>query len=194
MPVQIRHALPRPERFHNARSTRTTGQRQGLCRHRFSNSNSGANCMRTAGALPTRTSSPGPGLCAFINSSAAVSPKVSPRRRSSAAHCRTAMRTACARWISSFPVMAKSRAISRWSRWRAEVFTSPAASRRKFSRENFRRDAAGDVNTSARLRQGGFLEAFNAKGSYSETMRKVPVSVVLNERLGLLGCAAIASR
>jgi len=45
-----------------------------------------------------------------------------------------------------------------------------------------------------RLRMGGFLEAFNAKGGYSETMRKVPVSVVLNERLGLLGCAAIASR
>ncbi len=46
----------------------------------------------------------------------------------------------------------------------------------------------------SRIRQGGFLEAFNAKGVYTETMRKVPVSVVLNERLGLLGCAAIATR
>ena len=46
----------------------------------------------------------------------------------------------------------------------------------------------------SRIRDGGFIEAFNAKAGYTEIMRKVPVSVVLNERLGLLGCAVIASR
>jgi glucokinase len=44
-----------------------------------------------------------------------------------------------------------------------------------------------------RLLQGGFLEAFNAKAGYSDTMRKIPVSVILNERVGLLGCAALAA-
>ena len=45
-----------------------------------------------------------------------------------------------------------------------------------------------------RLRAGGFLAAFNAKGSYADAVRKIPVSVVTNERLGLLGCALIAAR
>ena len=45
-----------------------------------------------------------------------------------------------------------------------------------------------------RLRTGGFLAAFNAKGPHSEAMRKIPVSIVTNERLGLLGCALIAAR
>lgn len=44
-----------------------------------------------------------------------------------------------------------------------------------------------------RLLQGGFLDAFNAKAGYSDTMRKIPVSVILNERVGLLGCAALAA-
>lgn len=46
----------------------------------------------------------------------------------------------------------------------------------------------------SRLLPGGFLEAFNAKGVHTDTARKFPVSVVTNERLGLLGCALIAAR
>ena len=45
-----------------------------------------------------------------------------------------------------------------------------------------------------RLQAGGFLDAFNAKAAYADTMRKIPLSVVINERLGVLGCAAIAAR
>ena len=45
-----------------------------------------------------------------------------------------------------------------------------------------------------RLRAGGFMVAFNAKGAHSDVVRKIPVSVVTNERLGLLGAALIASR
>jgi len=44
------------------------------------------------------------------------------------------------------------------------------------------------------LRKGAFLAAFNAGGAHAETLRKIPVSVVTNERLGLLGAALIASR
>jgi glucokinase len=44
----------------------------------------------------------------------------------------------------------------------------------------------------SRLLTGGFLAAFNAKGAHSDAVRKIPVSVVTNERLGLLGCALIA--
>ncbi len=46
----------------------------------------------------------------------------------------------------------------------------------------------------SRLLPGGFLDAFNAKGVYGDMLRKIPVSVVTNERLGLLGCALIAAR
>ncbi len=46
----------------------------------------------------------------------------------------------------------------------------------------------------SRLQAGGFLAAFNAKGSYSDAVRQMPVYVVSNERLGLLGCALIAQR
>jgi glucokinase len=45
-----------------------------------------------------------------------------------------------------------------------------------------------------RLQAGGFLAAFNAKGNYADTVRKIPVAVVINERLGLLGSALIAAR
>ena len=45
-----------------------------------------------------------------------------------------------------------------------------------------------------RLRQGGFLAAFNAKGAHADTMRKIPLSVVTHDRLGLLGCALMAGR
>lgn len=43
-----------------------------------------------------------------------------------------------------------------------------------------------------RLRGGGFLAAFNAKGDFSASARACPVHVVTNERLGLLGAAAAA--
>lgn len=43
-----------------------------------------------------------------------------------------------------------------------------------------------------RLRAGGFLAAFNAKGTFAAAARECPVHVVTNERLGLLGAAAAA--
>lgn len=46
----------------------------------------------------------------------------------------------------------------------------------------------------SRLAKGGFLAAFNAAGAHAATLRKIPVSVVTNERLGLLGAALIAAR
>jgi glucokinase len=46
----------------------------------------------------------------------------------------------------------------------------------------------------SRLRQGGFLAAFNAKGAHADTMRKIPLSVVTHDRLGLLGCVLMAGR
>ncbi len=45
-----------------------------------------------------------------------------------------------------------------------------------------------------RLLDGGFLAAFNAKGSYSGAARQIAVHVVTNERLGLLGAALLAAR
>lgn len=45
-----------------------------------------------------------------------------------------------------------------------------------------------------RLVSGGFLAAFNAKGGYSGAARQIPVHVVTNERLGLLGAALLATR
>jgi glucokinase len=38
-----------------------------------------------------------------------------------------------------------------------------------------------------RLRAGGFIAAFNAKGGFSELTKKMPVHVITEERLGLLG-------
>lgn len=46
----------------------------------------------------------------------------------------------------------------------------------------------------ARLQQGAFLAAFNNRGTHSALMRELPVAVVTNTRLGLLGAAAIAGR
>jgi glucokinase len=44
----------------------------------------------------------------------------------------------------------------------------------------------------ARLSAGGFVAAFNAKGAFSSLARSLPVHVVLDERLGLLGAARLA--
>lgn len=46
----------------------------------------------------------------------------------------------------------------------------------------------------SRLREGGFLAPFNAKGVHSNLMKKIPVSIVSNERVGVQGCALIAAR
>jgi glucokinase len=43
-----------------------------------------------------------------------------------------------------------------------------------------------------RLRAGGFLAAFNDKGAYSAHVRRMPVGVVVNDRMGLMGAAAVA--
>lgn len=46
----------------------------------------------------------------------------------------------------------------------------------------------------ARLRQGGFVRAFNDKGRFSGLMRRIPVHVVMNPKVGLMGAALVASR
>jgi len=44
------------------------------------------------------------------------------------------------------------------------------------------------------LLAGGFLAAFNARGSHADDVRKIPVAIVTNERVGLLGAALLAAR
>lgn len=46
----------------------------------------------------------------------------------------------------------------------------------------------------SRLAAGGFMAAFNAKGVQAHLNARVPVSVVMTERLGMLGAALIAAR
>ncbi|MBZ0104918.1 MAG: glucokinase [Sulfuricella denitrificans] len=46
----------------------------------------------------------------------------------------------------------------------------------------------------ARIRQGGFMRAFNDKGRFSALMQSIPVHVVMNPKVGLLGAALVASR
>lgn len=45
----------------------------------------------------------------------------------------------------------------------------------------------------SRLREGPFVAAFNAKGVHANLMASIPVKVVTNERLGLLGAAKLAA-
>ena len=45
---------------------------------------------------------------------------------------------------------------------------------------------------AARLQHGRFLEAFRAKGAFSDLMAEIPVQIVMNDRLGLLGATALA--
>lgn len=45
-----------------------------------------------------------------------------------------------------------------------------------------------------RLAAGGLLAAFNAKAEFSALMRQMPVRVVTNEKLGLIGAALCAAR
>jgi len=44
------------------------------------------------------------------------------------------------------------------------------------------------------LRSGAFIQAFRAKGRFSELLATIPVQVVMNPRVGLLGAALAASR
>lgn len=46
----------------------------------------------------------------------------------------------------------------------------------------------------ARIRQGGFVQAFNDKGRFAELMRRIPVKVVMNPKVGLMGAALVAGR
>lgn len=46
---------------------------------------------------------------------------------------------------------------------------------------------------AGRLREGGFMEAFTAKGRMSELLARVPVRVILNDRAALLGAARHAA-
>lgn len=45
-----------------------------------------------------------------------------------------------------------------------------------------------------KLRDGGFMRAFHAKGRMSSLLQSVPVSVVMNENVGLLGATLAAGR
>jgi glucokinase len=46
----------------------------------------------------------------------------------------------------------------------------------------------------SRLQAGGFMEAFRDKGRLSELLHRIPVHVVTNPKVGLLGSAAVAGR
>ena len=43
-----------------------------------------------------------------------------------------------------------------------------------------------------KLQEGAFLEAFDAKGRFSELLSRIPVHVILNDRTALLGAARLA--
>jgi glucokinase len=45
-----------------------------------------------------------------------------------------------------------------------------------------------------KLKSGGFVRAFNAKGRFSALMQSIPLRVVMNPKVGLLGAALVASR
>ncbi len=46
----------------------------------------------------------------------------------------------------------------------------------------------------ARLQQGGFMDAFVAKGRFCRLLEQIPVLVILNDRTALLGAALLAAR
>jgi glucokinase len=45
-----------------------------------------------------------------------------------------------------------------------------------------------------RLKKGPFLTAFRDKGRMSELLSRIPVHVIVNPNVGLLGAAAVAGR
>jgi glucokinase len=46
----------------------------------------------------------------------------------------------------------------------------------------------------SKLQEGGFLRAFREKGRLSPLLERMPVSVIMNTRVGLLGAASLAAR
>jgi glucokinase len=44
------------------------------------------------------------------------------------------------------------------------------------------------------LKQGRFVNAFNDKGRFASLMRRIPLRVVMNPQVGLLGAARVAGR
>ena len=46
----------------------------------------------------------------------------------------------------------------------------------------------------SRMQEGGFMQAFLNKGRYQEMLSDFPVQVILNEKVGLMGAALVASR
>ncbi|MDD5403612.1 MAG: glucokinase [Sulfuricella sp.] len=46
----------------------------------------------------------------------------------------------------------------------------------------------------AKLKRGGFVRAFNDKGRFAALTRRIPVRVVMNQKVGLMGAALVASR
>jgi len=45
-----------------------------------------------------------------------------------------------------------------------------------------------------KLKDGGFMSAFSDKGKMAGLMKKIPVKVVMNENVGLMGAAVVAAR
>jgi glucokinase len=45
-----------------------------------------------------------------------------------------------------------------------------------------------------KLKEGGFMRAFTAKGRYKKLMSGIPVRVILNEKTALLGAAAVGAQ
>ena len=46
----------------------------------------------------------------------------------------------------------------------------------------------------AQIQQGGFLKAYMAKGRFSGLLATMPIHIVLNESVGLMGANLIAQR
>lgn len=46
----------------------------------------------------------------------------------------------------------------------------------------------------SRLRHGGFVRAFNDKGRFAALTQRIPIRVVMNQKVGLLGATLVASR
>lgn len=46
----------------------------------------------------------------------------------------------------------------------------------------------------ARLKGGGFVQAFNDKGRFNPLLQRIPLRVVINPQVGLMGAALVASR
>ena len=46
----------------------------------------------------------------------------------------------------------------------------------------------------AKLKRGGFVRAFNDKGRFAALLQRIPVRVVMNQKVGLMGAALVASR